>query len=81
MYKIKTSMLRNEMKIKPILHRLEQRSLGNEYSGHCPYSYCKGDLFKEYEGCAKGLHCKECWDKFLDDIVITKKNNMEFLDK
>ena len=77
MYKIKTSMLKNEKTLKRVLNKLELRRLGKEYSGGCPHEVCKNILYDKYRGCDEFISCKACWDYFLDDISIAKKSNME----
>ena len=77
MYKIKTSILKNEKKLRIVLHKLELRRLGEVYSGGCPHEICRKDLFDNYRGCDRYNNCKACWDYFLDDISIAKKSNME----
>ena len=80
MYKIKTSMLKNEKKIRIVLNKLELRKLGKEYSGGCPHEVCKNVLYDKYRGCDDFNSCKACWDFFLDDVAIAKKSNMEAYD-
>ena len=77
MYKIKTSMLKNEKKLRIVLNKLELRRLGKKYSGGCPHELCRKDLYDKYRGCDEYNSCKACWDFFLDDVTITKKSNME----
>ena len=77
MYKIKTSMLASEKKLRIVLHKLELRRLEKVYSGGCPHELCRNDLFDEYRGCDRFGSCKACWDYFLDDVAIAKKSNME----
>ena len=77
MYKIKTDMLRTEKKLRIVLHKLELRRLEKVYSSSCPYELCRKDLYDKYRGCDNFNSCKACWDYFLDDITIVKKNNME----
>ena len=77
MYKIKTDMLRTEKKLRVVLHKLELRRLEKVYSSSCPYELCRKDLYDKYRGCNRYNSCKTCWDYFLDDIAIAKKNNME----
>ena len=77
MYKIKTSMLKNEKKIRIVLHKLELRRLGKTYSGGCPHEVCKNILYDKYRGCDEFISCKACWDYFLDNVTIAKKSNME----
>ena len=80
MYKIKTDMLASEKKLRIVLNKLELRRLGKEYSGGCPHEVCKNDLYDKYRGCDRFNSCKACWDKFLDDVAIAKKSNMEAYD-
>lgn len=80
MFRVKTSILRNEKKLRIVLHKLELRRLGKEYSGGCPHEVCKNDLYDKYRGCDRYNNCKECWDYFLDDIAIAKRSNTEAYD-
>ena len=80
MYKIKTSMLASEKKLRIVLHKLELRRLEKVYSSNCPNELCRKDLFDKYRGCDRFNSCKACWDYFLDDIAIAKRSNTEAYD-
>ena len=77
MFRVKDGILKSKMELEFVLRRLELRKLGKTYTIGCPTNRCHKAYCQKYSGCAKGLHCKECWDFFLDDIAIVKKNNME----
>ena len=77
MYIINKDMLKNEARLKNVLKKLERKRLKLSYSSGCPSEYCRRDLYSKYKGCDKFKTCEKCWDNFLNDIVIVKKNNME----
>ena len=79
MYRIKSDIIENERKLKNVLRKLEQRKLGEAYSGGCPHNFCKDkdEFYDKYRGCERFNSCRACWDYFLDDISIIKKSNME----
>ena len=77
MLRVKNEILKSKRELERILKRLERRKLGMYYASDCPTNRCHKAYYQKYRGCAKGLHCKECWDFFLDDIIIAKKSNTE----
>ena len=77
MVRVKKHMLIHEADSKIMIKKYISRRKHEFYAGGCPQNYCSSALCDKYNGCNEGLDCDSCWSKFLDDIIIAKRNNME----
>ena len=77
MIRVKKHMLLSENDSNAIIEKYRLRESDKYYSGGCPSNVCSPSLCKIYNGCKKDLECNDCWDKFLNDIIISKRSNME----
>ena len=77
MIRVKKYMLLYEDDSEVMISKYRLRKINENYTGGCPQRYCSPSLCKIYNGCEEGLDCEDCWDRFLDNIIITKRSNME----
>ena len=77
MIRIKKYMLLDEKYANEIIMKYRLRESGDYYTEGCPIYVCSPSLHKIYNGCKKDLNCNDCWNRFLDDIIIGKRSNTE----